>query len=90
MAATAWNGHNVPGWKNKKVDVLLEKMGSEMKFSERKRMALEIAEQYMTDAPTVPMFCRLDSAVIPKNLRGFNLTGFQQMETLGVENWTLE
>lgn len=87
--ANAWSGRNTTGWANEKVDQLLEKIDSEMNFNQRKKIASQIANLYMDEAPTIPLYYRLDSAVIPKNLKGFHLTGFQQLDSLDVENWVL-
>jgi peptide/nickel transport system substrate-binding protein len=64
----------------------------DLEFNSKKRLELawEMQKLYTEDMPAIPLYYRADSAVIPKNLKNYNLTGHQFSETNEVEKWTLE
>jgi len=83
-------GENYPGWKNAKVDELLIKIDSEFEQKARIAMTRELAKEYTEELPVLPLFYRADVAVIPKNLKGFVITGHYFNEMYSIENWNLE
>lgn len=86
----SWSGQNNPGWSNATVDKNLEKLKEEFDPKKRKALIAEIIKAYTTDIPVIPLFFRPDNAVIPKNMKGFNLVGHQFYESLHSEHWELQ
>jgi peptide/nickel transport system substrate-binding protein len=86
----AWSGSNVPAWNNKKVDQVIDSLETEFDPKKRKTLAHELLKLYTEDAPVIPLYFRSDVAVIPKNLKNFELTGHEFSESNFVENWKLE
>lgn len=85
-----WSGQNYPAWKNTKMDKLIDDMDLEFNSKKRLELAWEMQKLYTEDMPAIPLYYRADNAVIPKNLKNYNLTGHQFSETNDVEKWTLE
>jgi len=86
----SWSGQNNPGWSNPSVDKNLEKLKEEFDPKKRKALIAEIIKAYTTDIPVIPLFFRPDNAVIPANMKGFNLVGHQFYESLHSEHWELQ
>lgn len=85
-----WSGQNYPAWRNPKMDKLIDDMDLEFNGKKRLELAWEMQKYYTEDMPAIPLYYRADNAVIPKNLKNYNLTGHQFSETNEVEKWTLE
>ena len=85
----AWNGQNVPGWRNPRNDQILDSIFREFDVHKRKAMMVEQQKLYTEDLPVLPICMLADIAVIPTNLTGFRLTGHQFPSTMTVENWKL-
>lgn len=85
-----WSGQNYTSWRNPRMDQLINEMDSEMDSKKRLEKAWEMQKIYTEDLPTIPLYYRADTAVIPKNLKNFKLTGHQFNETNDIEKWTLE
>ncbi len=83
-----WSGQNMTGWKNVQVDKLTEAIETEFNAKKRMEIAWDIQKHYTEDVPVIPLYYRSDVAVIPANLKGFQLTGHQFPETNEVEKWT--
>ncbi len=86
----SWSGSNVPAWNSKKVDQVIENL--EVEFDAKKRVSLahELIKLYNEDVPVIPLYFRSDIAVVPKNLKNFELSGHEYSETNQSENWKLE
>lgn len=84
-----WSGQNYPGWKNDRVNQLVDQL--DLEFDEKKRLALihEILYHYTNEVPVIPLYYRSDVSVIPENLKGHQITGHQFGATNQVENWRL-
>ncbi len=89
-AKNGWSGQNVYGWKNAKVDELIEKIDLEFDAEKRTAMSRELQKYYTDEVPAIPLYYRADVAVTPTNLANFKLPGHQFSETNKVENWELK
>lgn len=85
----AWNGQNVPGWRNARNDQILEAVYREFDPQKRKALMVEQQKLYTDDLPVLPICMRADIAVIPANLSGFRITGHQFHSTMTIEDWKL-
>lgn len=85
-----WSGQNQPGWKNPRMDKLIEDMDLEFNSKKRGDLAAEMLKLYTDELPVIPLYYRTDNAVVPKNLKNFKIPGHQFAETNAVETWTLE
>lgn len=83
-------GMNYPGWNSKKADDLLVKFESDFDQKSRIDLTRKLMKEYTEDLPVLPLFYRSDIAVIPKNLKGFIITGHYYNEMYTIENWNLE
>jgi peptide/nickel transport system substrate-binding protein len=86
----SWSGSNRPGWKNKSVDELLEKVDTE--FDPKKRTALikKVLKHYTEDIPALPMYYKSNTSVYPINLKNYWISPHTFSEYLEVENWSLQ
>lgn len=85
-----WSGQNYPGWSNKRVDELVDKLDSELDAKKRLELITEITKIYTDELPVLPLYYRTDVAVTPKILQHFAMTGHQFYETFEAENWDLK
>lgn len=86
--ANGWMGRNYSGYKNTKLDGILDKLETEMSESKRQSMINQVVEIYVNEHITIPLYYRVDISVVPKTLKNFNMTGTQQTESLYVEEWS--
>ena len=89
-AKNGWSGQNYMGWKNTKVDTLLESLDTEFKPEKRIEIVHQVLKAYTDEVPVLPLYYRSDVAVIPTQMKGYKLTGHQFPETNDVEKWTVE
>ena len=89
-AKNGWSGQNYMGWKNAKVDTLLESLDTEFKPEKRVEIVHQVLKAYTDEVPVLPLYYRSDVAVIPTQMKGYKLTGHQFPETNEVEKWTVE
>lgn len=82
-----WAGRNYPGYRDEKLDGLLEQLDIEMSQSKRQSIINQVVDIYRESHMTVPLYYRVDIAALPKDLKGYYSTGTQQLETLFIENW---
>jgi peptide/nickel transport system substrate-binding protein len=85
----SFSGQNYPGWSNKEVDAILEKLETEFNPKKRAEYAREIARFYTDEVPVIPLYYRADVAVPPTALKNFHLTGTMFVETNQAEDWDL-
>ena len=83
-----WAGQNYTGYKNPKVDALIDKLELELDLEKRKEMWRQLQIIYATDLPAIPLFFRADSYIMPKWLKGIRPTGHLVPSTYWVEDWT--
>ncbi len=86
----AWSGQNIMGWNRPRVDDLIHVLTHEFSFAKRKKAAAELVSLYLQDLPSLPLFFRPDSAIIPQNLKNFSLTGQSFLESIHSEDWDIE
>jgi peptide/nickel transport system substrate-binding protein len=84
----AWAGQNSGGWRNKEVDKLVDQLEMELNAKKRADIAHKVIELYTKEIPVIPLYYRGNNAVIPKWLKGYQLSGHLYYETLYAENWT--
>lgn len=82
-----WSGHNRSGWRNKEVDKLLAQAGEE--FDQKKRIDImrKILKIYTDELPQLPSYYRSNTSIIPKGLKGYEMSGHNNSEYLQIENW---
>ncbi|OYZ20704.1 MAG: ABC transporter substrate-binding protein [Bdellovibrio sp. 28-41-41] len=85
-----WSGQNYPGFKNPRMDKIIEEMDGEFNPKKRIELAAEMQKIYTDEIPVLPLYYRTDNAVIPKNMKNFKIPGHQFSETNDVERWTME
>ena len=85
-----WSGQNYPGFRSAKMDKLIEEMDSQFVFKKRVELAADMQKIYTDELPVIPLYYRAETAVVPKNLKNFKITGHQFSETNDIEYWTLE
>ncbi len=85
--ANGWSGHNRAGWKNADVDKWLTQAQSEFDTSKRVSLMRKVLRQYTEDLPSLPAYYRSNTCVIPKGLKGYEMSGHNFTEFLQVENW---
>lgn len=88
--ANGFSGQNSGGWKNAKVDTLIDELEMEFNPSKRKELAAQIMHYYTDEVPVIPLYYRSDISVTPKNMKGYVLPGHQFSDSNWVENWSLQ
>ena len=86
-AENNWSGQNYPGFRNARVDELIDKIEVELDRETRRGMWLELQQIYVEELPALPLFFRANAYIMPKWLKGLNPTGHQYPTTLWVEEW---
>lgn len=82
-----WSGQNYSGFNDTKMDKLVAGYEFEFDFEKRKKTMQEIMRIYTEKIPTIPLYFRMENAVIPKGMTGFQLTGHLFYESLKSEDW---
>jgi len=82
-----WSGQNIPGYRSPEMDKALDAAERELDPEKRRAYFADIQRLYTEDLPVLPMYFRVDSFVIPKQLKGIVPTGQQACTTLWIENW---
>ncbi|MDG0818177.1 peptide ABC transporter substrate-binding protein [Bdellovibrio svalbardensis] len=85
--SNGWSGHNRAGWKNKEVDAWLIQAASE--FDSAKRIALmrKVLRVYTDELPSLPAYYRSNNTILPKGLKGYEMSGHNFSEFLQIEKW---
>ena len=84
-----YSGNNFPGYKNPKMDKLIERLEVELDVSERTQIWHEIQRLYSADLPALPLYFQSERYIIPKWLENLQATGNASTPTLWVEYWTV-
>ncbi|HTR84026.1 MAG TPA: peptide ABC transporter substrate-binding protein [Reyranella sp.] len=82
-----WSGQNFPGYRNPEMDKALDAAERELDPARRKGYFADILRLYADDLPALPMYFRVDTFIIPKQLKGVVPTGHQYCTSLWIENW---
>ncbi len=85
----SWSGQNQPGWKNAKVDKLVDALEVELNQSKRALIGKQITEIYAQEIPVIPIYFRPNNSVVPAGMKNYKLSGHLYYETLYAESWEL-
>lgn len=85
-----FNGQNTGGYVNKKIDKILDTIDGTFDANKRDKLIAELLKIEMEELPTFPLYYRAQIAVLPKNLKGYEITGHQFQSSNFVETWDLE
>jgi peptide/nickel transport system substrate-binding protein len=85
--ANGWSGQNFTGFKNPRMDALLDAIEVELDRDKRAALWAELQRLYATELPALPLFFRADAHIWPKWLEGVEPTGHMAPTTLWVERW---
>jgi peptide/nickel transport system substrate-binding protein len=86
-AENGCSGQNYPGYRNPEMDKALDGAERELDPVKRRAFFADILRLYADDLPVLPMYFRVDSFVIPKQLKGIVPTGHQGSTSQWIENW---
>jgi peptide/nickel transport system substrate-binding protein len=86
-AENGWSGQNFPGYRNPEMDKALDGAEGELEPAKRRPFFADILRLYAEDLPVLPMYFRVDSFVIPRQLKGVVPTGYQGSTSLWIETW---
>jgi peptide/nickel transport system substrate-binding protein len=85
--ANNWQGQNYTGFRDDRVDALIDRIEVELDRDRRKAMWSELQRLYAEHLPALPLYFRADPYVVPTWLKGLRPTGHQDLSTLWVEDW---
>jgi peptide/nickel transport system substrate-binding protein len=85
--ANGWSGQNYAGFKNPRMDALLDAIEVELDRGKRAALWAELQRIYAEELPALPLFFRADAHIWPKWLEGVEPTGHMAPTTLWVERW---
>lgn len=88
--ANNWSGQNYTGYRNPRMDELIDSIELELDRDKRRALWTELQRLYATDLPALPLYFRADAYILPKWLKGVVPTGHQFPTTLWVETWRAE
>jgi len=80
-------GQNYPGYANPEMDALIDAFERELDFARRQEISAEMQRLYLVDLPSLPLYWRANTYVLPKWLQGVRPTGHLGPSTLWVEEW---
>ena len=83
-----YQGQNLSGWCNPKVDALVKQATKELELDKRIKIAHQVEELFVEDLPSLPLFFRVDVSVTKKGLSGWSPTGTLQPVTWNAQKWS--
>jgi peptide/nickel transport system substrate-binding protein len=86
--ANGFAGQNTPGFRNEEADRLIDALEIELDPEKRQGMWAELQRLYATELPSLPLYFRSDSFILPKWLAGVRPTGNQSPSTLWTTDWS--
>ncbi len=86
-ATNGFAGQNTPGFKSAEMDRLIDVLEIELDPDKRKTLWAEAQRLYATELPSLPLFFRSDTFILPKWLSGVGPTGNQYPSTLWITDW---
>ncbi len=89
-AANGFAGQNATGFKNAEMDGLIDAAEIELDPEKRKALWVSMQRLYATELPSLPLYFRSDSFILPKWLKGVHPTGNQYPTTLWITDWTAQ
>jgi peptide/nickel transport system substrate-binding protein len=88
--SNGWTGQNYPGYRNPRMDELIDAIGLELDRDKRKALWIELQQLYATELPALPLYFRASPYIWPKWLEGVVPTGNITPVTLGIERWRVK
>jgi len=89
-AANGFAGQNAAGFKSGEMDRLIDALEIELDSDKRKALWAETQRLYASELPSLPLFFRSDTFILPKWLSGVRPTGNQYPTTLSIADWTAQ
>jgi peptide/nickel transport system substrate-binding protein len=83
----AWSGQNYGGYRDPRMDQLIDAIEVELDRERRRAMWAELQKRYAEELPALPLYFRSDAFVIPRWLEGVIPTGHQFPTSYRVEYW---
>ncbi|MEQ8194897.1 MAG: peptide ABC transporter substrate-binding protein [Rhodospirillales bacterium] len=84
------SGQNYPGFANKEMDEILDRIETELNQKKRKKLWYRLQEIYVEELPVIPLYFRAEAYILPHELKGLRPTGHTGPSTLWVEEWRIE
>lgn len=88
--ANGWSGQNYSGFRDARVDRLLDAIEVELDRDKRAVLWHELQTIYAEELPALPLFFRADAHIWPTWLQGVEPTGHMAPTTLWVERWRVQ
>ena len=88
--ANGFAGQNTPGFRNAEMDRLIDAIEVELDRDKRAAMWAEMQQLYAAELPSLPLYFRSDTFILPKWLKGVRPTGNQSPSTLWITEWTVQ
>ena len=85
--ANGWSGQNYPGYRNERMDALIDTIERELDAQARLPLWAELQALYATDLPALPLYFRAEAYAFPKWLEGVRPTGHLVTTTMWIEEW---
>jgi peptide/nickel transport system substrate-binding protein len=85
--ANNWAGQNYTGFRNDRMDRLIDGIEVELDRDKRKALWTQLQALYAEELPVIPLYWRANAYVLPKWLQGARPTGHQGTSTLWIEQW---
>jgi len=89
-AENGYAGENVGGYRNPKMDALIDAIEVELDRDKRRELWSQLQQLYAEDLPDLPVTFRADPFILPRWLKGVEPTGHQYPTTLWVEDWSVD
>ncbi|MEO1019617.1 MAG: ABC transporter substrate-binding protein, partial [Pseudomonadota bacterium] len=86
-AENGWSGQNYTGFRNERIDAIIDELAMTLEEEPRERLWHELQEIYADELPVLPLFFRAQPHIWPKWLEGVEPTGQMAPVTLAIENW---
>jgi peptide/nickel transport system substrate-binding protein len=88
--ANNFSGENVGGYRNQRMDELIDAIEVQLDREKRRRLWYQLQALYAEELPDLPITFRADPFILPRWLKGVEPTGHQFPTTLWVENWWVD
>lgn len=85
-----WAGQNYPGFKNARMDEVLDDMETVCEADKNQALWDEMQQIYTSELPVIPLYFRAEPYILPVWLKGIIPTGHQYPTTYWIEHWTAE
>jgi peptide/nickel transport system substrate-binding protein len=88
--ANGFAGQNAPGLKNAEMDRLIDALEIELDRDKRAALWAALQRLYATELPSLPLYFRSETFILPKWLSGVRPTGNQYPTTLWITDWAAQ